>query len=315
MSKTNKTLLIVFVALLALYGLNRLLSGRGDSNFNSELIKIDTAGVSTIHIQIKQPEESDITLKREGAGWIASNGQLSLKAQDKAVQELLSAISLIKTNQIAATKAGSWADFGVDEEHGTLVEVFRNEKRLEAFVIGRFSFNPQTQAAIAYLRIEGENEVYAIEGFQAMAINKPFEGYRNQELLKMKREMAVTNIICEMPDTTLHFSKTTGPWMLNGKITLDSMSVENYLNVLRNLPGATFADDFDETLADRFHYARLTLEGNNIPQPFIVDCYRDTSRLRPYILHSSHNPDAWFDSDTSGVYKQLFLNVRNLGGR
>lgn len=315
MGKTNKTLLIVFVALLILYGLNRLISGRGDSNFNSELIKIDTAAVSTIHVLIKQPEEADITLKREGANWIVSNGQLSVKAQQTAVDELLAAISLVKTNQIAATSAGSWTEYGVDEEHGTLVEVFSDDKKLESFVVGRLSFNPQTQSALSYLRIEGENEVYAIDGFQAFAINKGFEGYRNQELLKMKREMVVTNFRCELPDTTLHFSKAGGPWLLNGKTPLDSMEVENYLNVLRNLPGATFADDFDETRADKLQYARLTLEGNNIPEPFVVDCYRDTSRQRPYILHSTHNSDAWFDSDTTGAFKQLFLDLKKFWGR
>ncbi|NUQ26882.1 MAG: DUF4340 domain-containing protein [Saprospiraceae bacterium] len=313
MGKTNKTLLIVFVALLVLYGLNRLLSGRGDSNFNSELIKIDTAAVSAVNIIIKQPEEAEITLKREGADWIVSNGQLSVKAQSAAVEELLSAISLIKTNQIAATQAGSWADYGVDEEHGTQVTVYSNDKELESFVVGKFSFNPQTQTAISFLRINGENEVYAIDGMQAMSLNKSFEGYRNLELLKMKRDMVVTSFNCELPDTTLRFSKTGGPWLLNGKTPLDSMDVENYLNTLRNLPGATFADDFDETRAEKFQYARLTLEGDNIPAPFVVDCYRDTSRQRPFILHSSHNRDAWFDSDTSGVYRQLFLNVKKLG--
>lgn len=307
----NKTLLIVFLGLLALYGLNRLFSGKRDSNFNSELIKVDTATVTSIVVSLHEPEPQEISLKKEEGGWIVSNGHQSAKAMPEAITSVLTNLSLVRTQQIAASSADLWSAYEVGEGQGVGVKVYKGSQLKEDFIVGKFDFNPETRSGKCYVRLNGQNEVYSIDGFELLSFKQGFEAYRNRELIKMKAAMKVNEFLCQWPDTTSLFKKTPLGWT-TGNATLDSMKVENYLNVLRNLTATTFADDFDETKAGRLHFATLTIKGDNIEAPYVIDCYRDTTREHPFVLHSTYNPETWFESDSAGVFKQIFLDLKNL---
>lgn len=309
----NKTLLIVFLVLLSIYGLNRLFSGKRDGNFSSALIKLDTAAITAITINLLDPDPQELTLKREEEGWIVSNGQLNTKALPEAVSALLKSLALVQTQFIVTDKPDKWSNYEVNEGQGVSVQVYKGSKKIEDFIVGGLNYNAETQTALGYIRLSGQKEVYAVDGMQAVNFIQQFEAYRMRELVKMKRAMIVNEFSCQFADTTLAFQKKNGQWLLNQNLALDSMTVENYLNVLRNVTMETFADDFDETQAKRLHYATLSLKGDNITAPFVIDCYKDTTRQRPYILHSNYNPETWFDSDSAGVFNQLFIDVRKLG--
>jgi hypothetical protein len=311
---TNKTLLIVLILLLGVYGLTRIFSGKKEKSFKTELIQIDTARVTAIVITTKNEdgEEEEITLKREEPGWIASNGRISVSASPAAVTSALGSIGLIRTKQIAAKKPDKWADYEVEDGQGTRVRVFGGDKLLEDFIIGRFHFNPQTQTAVSYLRLNGENEVYAVDGLQTMTLGQQFAGYRERNILKMQREMEVTGFSWQFPDTLMTFEKTETGWVLNGETLLDSMKVENYLNVLRNISSDEFADDFDDALPENYEQSVLSVTGVNIPSPFTITVYRDESRPRPFVIRSSQNTEAYFASDSTGVYQRLFKPMTEL---
>jgi hypothetical protein len=102
--------------------------------------------------------------------------------------------------------------------------------------------------------------------------------------------------------------------MVNNTLPLDSTKVAGYLNVLRNISGTEFADDFDELQSNNYQYKTLTVKGNNILEPFIVRCYRDSTREKVYILHSNQNSDAYFASDSAGVYQRLFKGIVDFAG-
>lgn len=305
----NKLLLVVFLVLLGIYGLTKVFSGKKDQSFKAELIEVDTAAVTQIMINTKGPESEEITLKKEEAGWIASNGNLNVKAPPSVVSSLLGNLVLIKTKRIAANKPEKWTDFELEEGQATRVRVYNGEKVLEDFLVGRFSFNQQTRSGISFLRLTGENEVYAVDGFQSLTFGQGFDAYRNKTIVKMKPEMQVTEFSYRQPDTTLNFFLANDTWTVNGEMPLDSTKVGGYLNVLRNISGTEFADDFDELQSSNYEYKTLTIKGNNILDPFVVTCYRDTSREKPYIIHSNVNNEAYFASDSAGVYKRLFKDV------
>ena len=65
----NKILLIILVALLAIYGLSKLFSGNKETTFKTELIQVDTAVVSSITIA-PRGGEPPFTLKKESGQWI-----------------------------------------------------------------------------------------------------------------------------------------------------------------------------------------------------------------------------------------------------
>lgn len=305
----NKLLLIVFLVLLGVYGLTKVFSGKKDQSFKTELIAIDTSAVNQIIINTKGPETEEITLKKEGENWIASNGQLNVKAPANVVSSILGNLVLIKTKRVAANKPEKWTEYELDEGQATRVQVFKDEKLMEDFLVGRFSFNQQTRSGISFIRLNGENEVYAVDGFQTLTFGQGFDSYRNKEIVKMTPEMNITEFAYESPDTTLKFFLANDTWTVNGTIPLDSTKVGNYLNVLRNVSGTEFADDFDELQSSNFAHKKLTIKGDNFLEPFVVSCYRDTTREKEYIIRSNQNTEAFFASDSAGVYQRIFKEV------
>ena len=316
----NKILLIILVALLAIYGLSRLFSGDKETTFKTELIQVDTAAVGSITID-PRGEEPPFTLKKEGGQWIATRGALNIKAAQSGVQALLSNLSLIKTKHIAAKSPDKWAEYQVADTSGTHIQVFDDGgKLIEDFIIGKFDFQQapgapqqmpmqQQQPIItSFIRLNGENETYAVEGMQVISMGQGFESYRNKDLIRMKREMEVTAFEYRLEDTLIQFQKSPEGWAANG-LPLDSAKVENYLNVLRSLPGSSFADDFDELSASQYPQQQLTISGNNIQEPFRITVYRDTTREAPFVIASNYNPDTYFLSDSSGVYQKLFQPI------
>lgn len=321
----NKTLLLILVVLVAVYGLSRLFSGKKEATFSAELIKVDTAAVSSITID-PRGEEAPFSLKKEGEQWIATREALSIKASQSAVQSLLGNLALIKTKHIAAKSKEKWAEYQVADTSGTRVQIFTDGGKLaEDFIIGKFDFQqaPPSQQPMqfqqqqpiitSFIRLSGENEIYAVEGMQIISMGQGFESYRNKDLIRMKREMEVTAFEYRMEDTLIQFQKTPEGWATNGQ-PLDSMKVENYLNVLRNLPGSDFADDFDELSASQLPQQQLSISGNNIEEPFLITVYRDTTREKPFVIRSNYNPDTYFASDSSGIYGKLFQSVGALVG-
>jgi hypothetical protein len=301
----NKILLLVFLILLCIYGLTQFFSGKRESSFKAELIEVDTADVTSISIDPKG-EVEEFTLKREGNQWIVTNGAVSVQATSNPVNSLLDNLTLIRTNRIAAKSPDKWSEYEVAEGEGTRVKVYRQDELLEDFIIGRFSFDQQARSGTSYIRLAGQEEVYAVDGFQMLSFNQGMTAYRNRTLLKLKPEMKIAELDYHTPDSTYRFYRQNEQWTRNGTAALDSAAVATYLNALRNLSGEHFADDFDELKAGDYALKSIVLRGDNIEEPLRIDAYRDTTRERPFVLHSSQYPEVFFESDTSGLYKRVF---------
>lgn len=307
----NKVLLLILLALLAIYGLSRLFSGKRDSTFQAELIALDSMKVASLRLDPKG-EEAVFTLKKEDGRWFATQGELTAPAKESAIQSLLAGLSMVQTKYIAAKDKDKLAEFELEEGLGHHVQVFDEAgKLLKDFFVGRFDIDQQARSITTFIRLNGQNEVYAVDGMQTMPFGRTFLDYRNSELIKMKREMEVTGFDYVLADSSLIFRKTPSGWQAGG-LALDSMKVENYLNVLRNISGESFADDFDELKASQYPQQQLIIRGNNIAEPFEVAVYQDTSRELPFVIRSNYNPNTYFASDSAGLFSKLFVPLNEL---
>lgn len=304
----NKTLFFIFLGLLAIYGLSQVFTGKRTSNFDTELIQVDTSQVSRVIVNTKPPASEEITLQREGDGWIASSGSVNTKATNSAIQALLSNIRLIQTKYIAANSEEKWADYEVGEGQGTRIQVYNGETLLEDFISGRFAFDQQAQTGTSYIRLSSGKEVYAVDGFQTLTLGQGFNSYRNRMLTNTPPNTTFEEVTIQQGDNNLTLSKGLNGWMFEDQL-LDSMKVENYLHQFTNLRGETFADDFDELAASNFRFGQVSLKGPQFPEGFSIDIYRDTSRINPFVFQSSQNPETWFDSDSTGLFQQLVKGI------
>ena len=304
----NKTLFFIFLGLLAIYGLSQVFTGKRTSNFDTELIQVDTSQVTRIIINTKPPASEEITLQREGNGWIASSGSVNTKATATAIQALLSNIRLIQTKYIAANSEEKLADYEVAENQGTRIQIFAGETLLEDFISGRFAFDQQAQTGTSYIRLSSGKEVYAVDGFQTLTLGQGFNSYRDRMLPNTPPNMIFEEVTIQKEDDSLTLSKSPTGWMYENQL-LDSMKVENYLHLFTNLRGETFADDFDELAAANFRFGKVSLKGPQMPEGLSVDIYRDTSRINPFVFQSSQKPETWFDSDSTGLFQQLVKGI------
>lgn len=306
----DRTILIIAVILLALFfGARYYFSLRQSPDFSAPLIQIDTAAVTTLFIA-PPGEETEIALRREDGNWIASNGQIHLKTSQDIITAILGAIANVRTTLIVTQKPGEWADYDVLESTGTRVRVYEGQKLLEDFIVGKTQTTPEG-LTFTHLRLTDEDEVYAINGSLKNIFKLNFNDFRSKQILNIISEVNIGEFEWQSPDTLLQFQRTDTGWR-QGEMILDSLKVEKYLRSLRNISGNYFADDFDEVQDADLLFEVLTIPNNQTDEPFVISCYRDTTRQMPFIIHSSQNRDAYFSSDSTDIYQRIFKNLRIL---
>jgi hypothetical protein len=303
----NKTLLLIFLALLGIFLISQYAFEKKTRSFKTELIQLDTASITSILLYPKSDNQEEIILNREGNNWVATKGNVITKANVGAVQSILRNLSLIKTKRVAAKNPEKWTDYEVEEGNGSRIKAYAGEKLLEDFIVGRFSFNQQARTAISYVRLAKGNEVYAVDGFLSMTLGQGFDSYRNKELLRLSKDQLTQISINTLGNTVIH-QKLGNQWSANGT-PIDSTKMANYLNAIQNLSGNNFADDFDSNQQADLLYKTLSFEGNNIAEPILIKAFRDTTRTPAYFIQSSQNKDGLFASDENGIYKKLFLDI------
>ena len=304
----NKKLFLILLVLLGIYGASQMFSGKKDRSFKTELITIDTAAVTSIVIAPKTDDFQEITLKKEGTSWIATQGTVTTKATTSSVKALLSTLVKINTERVAAKNESKWSDYEVGEGEGTRIKVYNESTLLEDFIVGRFAPNQQMQNGTSFVRIADESEVYAVKGFLSFTFNRGFDSFRDRSLLTFNPS-DITYFSYQLPgDTVININKTGNQWFYE-TTQLDSTKVADYLKEISTLSGNNFADDFDEVQSADQLYKSITLSGNNMTQPIIVKSYLSQNNEFPYVLKSSQNPDGLFNSKEDGVIGRLFKNL------
>ncbi len=304
----NRTLFIVLVALLGVYGLTRLFSGKREATFDPNLVQVDTSAVTRIVVQ-PAAKEPAFTLQRRAGKWSGQIGEQAVPLDPSAVGRALGALSSIRARRIVAKTEAQWKDYGLSAEEARHFEAFAGDSKVADLYLGKLDFNQQTRSATAYVRTGDAPDVYAVDGFQTMNLPADLNSLRDHTVLKMSAGMEVTAVAYQAEDFNIQLERTPNGWQQDGE-ALDSVKVENYLNTLRNLNAANFADDFNP--AGKTSLKTLTLSGNNMTAPFRVVVYRDTMMSAPFVVHSSYRPETYFSSDSSGIYKNLFGKLDSL---
>jgi hypothetical protein len=304
----NKTLIIIFGALLGLYLLSRLFTGNRESTFDPEIVKVDTALITEVHLSPKSEGNALIILKRTPAGWTATKGDMVVNTPYSKVQGLLTQLGEIRSERIVSRTKDKWTEYEVDEQ-GSRIQVFNNKKQLADFVIGAFKFDQAKRSASSYLRRTDEDEVYLVDGFMSMSFNQGFNTYRNNELIKLNAE-DIREVARFEAGEKIAISKNPedGSWYRGGMEKLDSAQAAQYISQLTNVLGTDYVDNPPGGNPLR----SLEISGNNLITPLRVDCYAQADTLKPFVLHSSANPDTWFASDSAGIYQRIFGKFEEL---
>jgi hypothetical protein len=295
-----------------IYGAYYLYRSHTVQPLQADLITIDTTLISQVRIHPREASRNAIHLQREEDYWIASNGQVHLRARPAPVKAILRNLIKITTIDIAGKSEDEWLPYGLGPGQGTRVEVFAGSRLVEDFWVGNTVPDSLGTDSLSFIRNHGEQEVYAVRGLSTWPFRQFFARFRPKNLLTLPEGAMLDSFAYQLPDTLLLFRRINQSWHCNGDSIDNPGNIDRYLKNLRQLESTIFVDDYDRNLPESQLFNSLILYPARSEQPILVDVFLDTLREQPYLLQSNQNPTTWFGSDSSGIYSRLFWPVDSL---
>jgi len=276
----------------------------------TDVAAIDTSQVAAFSIYPRAEEGERIDFSRSDGVWQISMEGITAPANSQAVRSFLSEISGMETQQLVSRDPGKWEQYQVSDSLGTRVVIREGNRVKLDLVVGRFQYQAPSQSDYnmygqnrvtgkTYIRLHGEKEVYSVDGFFAMSVNQTYDRWRDQTLSRVNKAL-LTRLSFDYPaDSGFVARKSENRWLVAG-LPADSASMEQYLNRMRNLTHAEFADGTTPTGPPDF---QLTMEGDNM-SPVVIRAFGQADST--YLLNSSLNQQSWFRTDPGRKFREIF---------
>lgn len=285
---------------------------RQKSTLRETLVNADTAEVARIVMFPRTGSGRPFEFIREGNKWTLKQEDITARPSDGAVENILSEILAIKPQSLAGKGESKLKEFELTDSLATRIKLLNKKgKVLADLMTGGFTYrqvrNPygggyggNNIEGISYVRLYGEDEIYAVDGFLSLSFRGEFNDWRDKTFIKFKKE-DVTRISFSMPaDTSYTLALKDSVWYVNDE-PADSASTAGYLNSVSFINGQNFRDHYKP---DSSPVYQAIIEGNNLLN-LTVKCYRDTEAGK-FILNSSLNPDVYFESDFDDLVGRVF---------
>ncbi|MBN2347656.1 MAG: DUF4340 domain-containing protein [Bacteroidales bacterium] len=311
------TLLFIFIILLVLVSVLLLHdSKKGDRSFRSDLVEMDTAKVTSIIIIPRSDKDQPVKIKKQGSGWKVTVEAKDYNADKNSINSMLSSLTELKSLRVAATDKSKWESFEVNDSLATRVQIKAGKKKITDIYIGKFFYkqpqnpNPYSRNQMGkmttYVRLQGDKEVYAVDGFLSMIFNRKAGDFRDKTVI-MSNKSDWSRLTFTYPaDSSFILYNESGRWMIDG-ILADSANVVNYLNKISRLSSSEFADNQQPLNASPDF--KLSVEGAS---PIQVKAYAAADSLNAYLVSSSMNEGVFFNGIKDGLMDKLFIGKSEL---
>ncbi len=275
------------------------------------LVDFDSTDVSKILLYPKGGDGNVIEFSRKNDKWEVKQGNIAAATQKGTVSSVLTEVLKLKPVRLAATNKSKWKEFELTDSLATRVK-FQDKKgkNLADVMIGKISFKQASNPyggyggnniqGTSYVRLAGEKEVFAVDGFLSFTFNRKFDEWRDKSFIKFNKNDA-TKISFTFPaDSSFTIIKNDSVWYA-GNILADSLNTINYLNSICMLNGQNFKDGF-KPISNPIY--QIQIEGNNLLN-FYIKCYKGEG-VDEYILNSGLYPEIYYTSNRKGLFDQLF---------
>jgi len=314
MAKKNKNnlYLIILIVLIGIYLLGKyVINIEKDSNFDMEIIKVDTSLISSINI-INPKQENTIEIYKDNDKWYVKQANNKSLADDATVNHMLKTIADFKIQNVVGTNESKWEEYKLNDSLATNVQFFNSQNQLIKDVyIGKFIYkqndSPYQQqgrnngVGLTYVRLAKAPESFIIEGFLPMTFNRKFNDFRNQRILTVKKDQ-IDQVSFKYPgDSSFVLARTDSMvFLINQTDTADFRKVNSFLTSLSNLKEHQFDDNFIPSSSSPLFV--LDLSGKEI-KPLKINVYiKDEDN---YIINSSQFPHTYFLSKRDRLNKKL----------
>ncbi len=308
--KKNNILIAVLLGLVLLFVTTNYFKKNSSASFKANLVALDSSQVDKIYIHspLKQHTEP-IIISREANRWKVAQGNSKADANQRAVKNVLRQLQQLKVERLVAKTKDKWKAYELTDSLAQKVEVYEkgSGKRTKLY-FGKTNFQqpenaqygPGAMNGFTYFRMNDNAETYVVKSERSTAFNKAFNAWRNPEFIKLDKEV-ITQLEFENADSgNFTVVKKDSVWTL-GETPVDAAKLKQYLNVLRQQNSTQFADDF--TPKDEADYT-LTVHGDSAAN-LHIKAYKETENK--FFLNSSQHPNVFVSSDSTGLFKRLFV--------
>jgi len=180
---SQKTLILILAGLVIVFVLARVFRSPGlERNLPETLVAVDTAKAEMVRIT-PSGETEPVVLKKKDSRWFLQVDGNDKPAEQSSVRAMLGYLVNMKPQRMVTRKSSKWGGYQVGDTT-TLVTVFSGKEELASLRIGRIGFSPSPGGdpqnpfgggmggAFTYVRKEGEDEVYTVEGFLEPTFNR-----------------------------------------------------------------------------------------------------------------------------------------------
>jgi len=214
----------------------------------------------------------------------------------------------LKAKRIVTKEPGHYNEYEITDSLASKVEVWEGNKMVADLEVGGFRFDQQTRSASSYIKSTKKPEVYEVDGFLSMGLKAKFDQFRDKKLVKASMDDLTLLEWTGANQPKQAIQKDNGAWYYAGMEAVDSTKFKTYLTGLVNAQGAEFSELKNTNGLSLLEQVKLN--GNNMTEPTVISAYAAQDTLKPFLIASSANPDAVFKSDSNGLYKKIFLDLR-----
>lgn len=289
------SLLLVFVAI------RKFRSPQLEGNLPATLAKIDTAEVTALVITPAKDLAQPVKIVKAG-GWKLMKGDQAFRLEQGAGPNTVRVLTNLKPERMVTKRKEKWNEFNVGDSTGTRVQVLAGNDVVADLVFGRSGFGQTaTQSyggpAFTYVRLQDEEEVYAIGGFLDAQFNKTSDEWRDKSFMRLKKDSITRISFRYLGDSSFVLEKVLGKWVGPGAM-VDSAEVKSFLGGMEYRNATTFA-----ALAPA---GPATVSVSMEQSGKVVGSIEAWPAEGSWIVRSSHQPDTFFLMDAAGR-KDVFV--------
>ncbi len=312
----NGILIILLIILLAIYFIVRFMDD-GDRSFKDIVVSFDPGEVTGIII-LDPGTGQKTKLAFIDMEWNVVMEDKCYPADSNVVKNILIQLSSLPTKRYAGKGEKIWDRYELTDGVALKISLLKDQQVIKDILIGKFSYNmPENQGqqmtgrqpqgdATTYVRVAGEEEVYAVDGFLRMNFNRDANAYRDRTMIRVNMH-DVTRVVIEQAEGNIALVNNQGHWLVNGK-PADSAKAVKYITGLSNLNSPYFVNqDFSGALAS--HIAEIS--GNNF-MPVTISAFPVADTNINYAIHSSLNAESYFNGKKNGLFEKAFITEEDL---
>jgi Domain of unknown function (DUF4340) len=305
----NKSLLLILVLLLAVFAVFRYISNKkGENTFQTALIpKLDSTKLNGIVIFpriTKGGKSLPYVFTKKGDTWYVSQGDISSRAEEHAAKYMITQMEQISPDRLGSNDPKDWKDYNVNDSLGTRVALLYDKDTILDVIVGRFSYIQQQKKGISYVRLSGQKEVYAVDGFLALNISEEFDNWRDKKIMPGDYTQWNKLTFTYPADSGFVIEKdSNGKWVMNnGKLKIDSLATVTAITAISQQNYGGFVNKFDSNGKQALFILKVEGSGFN---PVIIKAYPADSANK-YAINSTINPASFFSGNRSGMFSKVF---------